>query len=396
MIPSFRWFGPTDVVTLQHIRQAGARSVVTALHDHSCGSLWSREAIANHRQLVENADMKWHVVESLPIHESIKQGKPESERYLEIYAESMRNLAAEGIDVICYNFMPVTDWTRTELAHPLSDTSTVLLCDGAGLAAFERHVLDLGDLETRYSADELLAGDQLWETLDDAAKDRLTSAILLGLPGTVDNLSPTEFKSMLADYDGIDAATLRSNLVRFLEYVTPIAEEIGITMAIHPDDPPRPLFGLPRVLSTGDDFQKIVDAVPSKANGLTFCSGSFGGRLENNPVEIFERFAERIPFAHFRNVQFLNEDTNTFCESPHLDGRVDMIALVEALRNEEQRREEEGHSCPLIPVRPDHGRELIDDSTKQSYAGYSYQGRAIALAELLAIEKTLNRTSLKG
>ncbi len=391
MIPSFRWFGPTDLVTLKHIRQAGVHGVITALHDHRCGDLWSREAIAAHRQLVEAAGMKWHVVESLPVHESIKQGSAERDTYITRYIESLRNLAAEGMDVICYNFMLVTDMTRTQFAHPLEDGSTVLLCDGAALAAFEKHVLELDQLETRYSSEELAAGDLLWSELDAAKREELTSTVLLGLPGTVDDLTPDGFKEHLTAYDGIDADKLRENLVYFLNAVTPVAEEVGIKMAIHPDDPPRPLYGLPRILSTGDDFQAIVDAVPSKANGLTFCSGSFGGRLDNNPVDIFRRFADRIPFAHFRNVRFLNESTNTFCESPHLDGRVDMIELVSALVDEEARRAAAGHECPKIPVRPDHGRELIDDARKSSYAGYSYQGRAIALAELLAVEMTLTR-----
>lgn len=391
MIPSFRWFGPSDVVTLKHIRQAGVQGVVTALHDHRCGELWSREAIAAHRHLVEEAGMKWQVVESLPVHESIKQGTAERDAYIARYNESLRNLAAEGIDVVCYNFMPVTDWTRTQLAHPLTDGSTVLLCDGAALAAFEKHVLELDQLENRYSSEELAAGDSLWSELGADKREELSRAVLLGLPGTVDDLTPDGFKEHLAAYDEIDAENLRQNLIYFLKAVTPVAEEVGINMAIHPDDPPRSLFGLPRILSTGDDFQAIVDAVPSKANGLTFCSGSFGGRLDNDPVEIFRRFADRIPFAHFRNVRFLNETTNTFCESPHLDGRVDMIELVSALVDEESRRAAVGHARPQIPVRPDHGRELIDDAPKSSYAGYSYQGRAIALAELLAIEKTLTR-----
>jgi mannonate dehydratase len=397
MIPSWRWFGPKDPISLREIRQAGVTGIVTALHHIPCGELWTVEEISARKRLVEWDEQRnrptglcWSVTESLPVHESIKTRTGDWRRRMDIYLQSVRNLAAVGVTTICYNFMPVLDWTRTDLEMEFADGSSVLHCDWPSIVAFDVFILRRPGAEGCYSADELSAGRRRFEQLDEAGRKHLSDTILLGLPGTVDDLTPEQFLEMLARYQGIDAERLRGNLIAFLTEVVPLCDQLGMRMAIHPDDPPRDIFGLPRILSTPDDVQRLIDAVPSRANGLTLCTGSFGGRADNNVAGIAERFADRVHFAHLRNVSATPDDTGrSFCESGHLEGRVDMARVMSAVMAEEDRRRAAWMAEPGIPVRPDHGRLLDCDRQRGCYPGYSYAGRLLGLAELRGLEAGL-------
>lgn len=389
MRQSWRWFGPADPISLREIRQAGATDVVTALHHVRCGELWTLEAIEARKAEVEAAGLRWTVVESVPVHEDIKTRKGDFEGRLETYRQSLRNLAKAGLRIICYNFMPVLDWTRTDVGHVLADGSKVLRCDGAAVAAFDLFILAREGAEADYTEAERAAARMHVEALDAEARERLARNILLGLPGTVDDFSVEDFRQELRRYEGIGDAELRANLYAFLRDIAPVCEETGIRMAIHPDDPPRPIFGLPRVLSTAADVERLFSAVPSPCNGLTLCTGSFGGREDNDPAAMFERFASRIHFAHFRNVAF--EAPGDFHESSHLEGRVDMPRAMLALLKEERRRRAAGQACWEIPMRPDHGRLFDCDVARGCYAGYSYVGRLQGLAELRGLEVGLRR-----
>ncbi len=387
MKQSWRWFGPNDPITLREIRQAGATDIVTALHHVRCGDLWTPEEIALRQRQVEwdaqrnqPTGLTWSVVESVAVHESIKTQTGDWRQRIAIYQQSLTNLAAAGITTICYNFMPVLDWTRTDLELEIDDGSTVLHCDWAGIAAFDLFVLQRPRAEACYSPEERAEAKVLFDRLDATGRQQLADNILLGLPGTVDDLTPAQFLEMLGRYDGIDADRLRQNLFDFLTEIMPLCDRLGIRMAIHPDDPPRPIFGLPRILSTPADVERLFAAVPSTNNGLTLCTGSFGGRKDNDVAVMFETFAPRIHFAHLRNVTFIEGTEKTFHESNHLTGRVDMVRVMTALLREEARR------GVGIPVRPDHGKLMDCDLGRGCYAGYSYAGRMIGLAELRGLE----------
>jgi mannonate dehydratase len=386
MRQSWRWFGPKDPITLREIRQGGATDIVTALHHVRCGELWTGEAIAAHKALVESAGMRWSVVESVPVHESIKTRTGDWRERLAIYQQSLTNLAEQGITTICYNFMPVLDWTRTDLGRVIGDGSTVLHCEWAAIAAFDLFILKRAGAETCYSAAERVEAQSFFAGLDEAGKKELADNILLGLPGTVDDLTPDQFLAMLARYDGIDEGRLRRNLYDFLAEIMPLCDRLGIRMAIHPDDPPRPIFGLPRIMSTAADVERLFAEIPSPNIGVTLCTGSFGGRLDNDPAEMFERFAPRIHFAHLRNVTFIEGADKSFHESNHLTGRIDMARAMKALINEEERRKAAGLSEWQIPIRPDHGKLMDCDRARGCYAGYSYVGRLLGLAELRGLE----------
>ncbi|SIQ00750.1 mannonate dehydratase [Bosea sp. TND4EK4] len=391
----WRWFGPDDVVTLAQARQAGASGIVNSLHQIPYGVVWSIEEIEK-RQAIVRADkslaLDWTVVESLPIHESVKIGEGDLEPVFENYRQSMRNLAACGLKVICYNFMPVLDWTRTQLAEPLPGGGTALRFNLHEYVALDHFMLKRKGAEEGHSA-EVLAKARAWfERSTEAERDRLLSSVMAGLPGAFDRYDLPGLARILERYAGMTHEKLRENLKRFLEAIIPTAEEVGIRMCIHPDDPPRPLFGLPRICSNEDDIAWILGAVDSPANGLTLCSGSLGANPKNDVPAIARRFADKIWFAHLRNVA--KDPDGSFMEAEHLGGDTDMVALVDALMAEEQRRKAAGLDPWRIPMRPDHGHALLDDVGKGSFPGYPAVGRLRGLAELRGVMTAL--ASMKG
>jgi len=387
---TWRWFGPDDVVPLHAIRQAGASGVVTALHHIPYGVVWSVDEIEKRKAEIAAEPalgLSWSVVESLPIHERIKIGEGDLAGLFDAYRQSMRNLAACGVKTICYNFMPVLDWTRTELFHTLPGGGRALRFNAHEYAAFDCFMLERPGAKDE-TAPDLLARAERWfrqSSEDDRAK--LLANIMAGLPGAFDRYDIPGLRRHLARYDGIDRAALRQNLVRFLREIIPTAEEVGIRMAIHPDDPPRSLMGLPRIVSSADDLAFITDAVDSVANGITLCTGSLGAGPMNDVPAIARRFAGRVHFAHLRNVA--KEPDGSFMEAEHLAGDTDMIAVVEALVEEQARRKAAGDPRWRLPFRPDHGHELLDDVGKGSFPGYSATGRLKGLAEIRGVMLTL-------
>ena len=379
MQQSWRWFGPTDPVTLSDIRQAGARGVVTALHDVPNGTAWPVETIAARKAAIEAAGLEWSVVESIPVHEDIKTGAPGWERHAEAWCVSLANLAANGIRTVCYNFMPVLDWTRTELAHELPDGARCLRFDQIRFAAFDLFVLAREGGSADYTDAEIEAARALHAGMSAADIRVLTDTIIAGLPGAEESYSLDTFRARLAAYEGMDADDLRERLAAFLEIVLPVAEKAGIVLAIHPDDPPRPLFGLPRIVSTQDDMAAIAAMSHSPAHGFTFCTGSYGVRADNDLVAMLERFGARVHFLHLRTTK-REGDGKSFHEAAHLDGDVDMVAVVRKVVEIERRR---GVS---LPMRPDHGHQILDDLRRVSTPGYPAIGRLRGLAELRGIE----------
>ncbi|MBU5421219.1 mannonate dehydratase [Cellulomonas hominis] len=383
MEQTWRWFGPNDPITLADIKQTGATGIVTALHEIPNGEVWPVEAIAARKAMIEAAGLTWSVVESIPLHEGIKRGDADRDRYLETYAQSVRNLAACGIDVVCYNFMPVLDWTRTDLRYELPDGGWALRFDQDAFAAFDLHLLQREGAEAEYTEAERVRARATFEAMSAEDRDELVRNIIAGLPGSEETHTVESLRVTLKSYAGVDADALRENLGYFLRAIIPVAEEVGVRMAIHPDDPPRPLLGLPRVVSTQADAQWLLDAVPSVANGLTFCTGSYGVRPDNDLVSMARTFASRIYFAHLRSTR-READPRTFHESYHVGGDVDMVGVIRELVLELRRRESEGG--PRIPMRPDHGHQLLDDQHRRSNPGYSLIGRLKGLAELRGVE----------
>lgn len=383
---TWRWFGDRDPITLAEVRQTGATGVVTALHEIPNGAVWPQDAIRARQATIEAAGLTWSVVESVPVHEDIKRGGPVRDQAVAAYRQTLRNLAACGIDLVCYNFMPVLDWSRTDLAYPLDDGTWALRFDADQLAAFDLFLLRRPGAAAEYDAEQTARARTVLDAMDDAARERLVDTILLGLPGSEERYSLDEFRAALATYDDVDADALRANLAAFLQDVVPVAEEVGLRLAIHPDDPPRPLFGLPRVVSTAEDAQHLLDAAPSPANGLTMCVGSYGSRAGNDVVAMTRRFADRIYFAHLRSVR-LQDGGRSFYEAPHIAGDADMVAVIAALVAEERRREREGG--PRLPMRPDHGQRMLDDHRRETYPGYSLIGRLKGLAELRGVEQAV-------
>ena len=380
---TWRWFGPNDAIRLEEIRQTGATGIVTALHEIPNDQVWPVEAIQARKAMIEAAGLSWSVVESVPVHEAIKQGGAARDGLIATYCQTLRNLAACGIDTVCYNFMPVLDWTRTDLVHVLPDGALALRFDHTAFAAFDLYILKRPGAETEYSeADKHMAQCYL-ETLDQSARDKLVTTLIAGLPGAEEHYTLDQFRNVLAEYAEIDAEKLRENLGYFLQAIIPVAEEVGIRMAIHPDDPPRPLLGLPRVVSTHEDAQWVVDHVPSPANGLTFCTGSYGVREDNGLVAMARHFAPHIHFIHLRATK-READPRSFHEAPHLEGNVDMVGVIQALVEEERRREKEGGA--RLPLRPDHGHHILDDQQRKTAPGYPLYGRMRGLAELRGVE----------
>jgi len=389
MIPMWRWFGPSDFVSLKEIRQAGATSVVTALHDIENGQIWPLEAIQQHKTLIENAGLTWHVVESVPVHEDIKRRAGNYKAYIANYVQTLKNLSCCGIDTVCYNFMPLLDWTRTDLEYELDDGSRALRFCQLAFSAFELFILKLPDAQSRYSKDKEEAARQFFASQSQEDKDKLVKTILAGLPGSEESFSLDDFRTAISTYESIDAATLREHLGLFLAEIIPVAETLGLKMAIHPDDPPRPLFGLPRIVSTGDDIEWLVSKVPSEANGITFCTGSYGVREDNDLPKLAERFASKIYFTHLRSTQ-RESVAGSFHEASHMGGDSDLLEVTRILLQEEKRRNGEG-THPLIPMRPDHGHQIMNDLDRPVKPGYSALGRMKGLAELRGVELALKR-----
>jgi mannonate dehydratase len=388
VLETWRWFGPDDPVTCSDIRQAGADGVVTALHEMAPGEVWQPADIAARKAFIEAAGLEWSVVESIPVHPAIKLGDDRAQPYIDAWIETMRNLAAAGISTICYNFMPVVDWTRTDLRHPTRRGGLALRFDPVEFAAYDLFILQRAGAEADYAGDIIAAAEAHFATMDEDAGQRLESTIIAGLPGSELSHGREDIRAAIAEYDGLGAAGLRASLIAFLEQVAPAAEACGARVCLHPDDPPFPIFGLPRVVSTAADYGAVFDAVPSLANGITLCAGSMGSRPDNDVIAIARAFAPRLHFAHLRNVTI--EPSGAFFEDDHLEGGVDMVALISVLLNEEARRRAEGRMDQVIPMRPDHGHLLLDDIGKQTNPGYSAIGRLKGLAELRGVARAVS------
>lgn len=390
MEQTWRWFGPDDAVTLPEICQTGATGIVTALHHIPYGIVWSQQEIGARKAMIEadsSLGLRWSVVESLPVAEPIKQADGDLSKLFDNYRESLRNLGALGITTVCYNFMPVLDWTRTQLAVPLPGGGTALRFNAHEYAAFDCFMLARKGAEADH-APEVLARARTWfDRASQSDKDTLLATIMAGLPGAYDRYDVPGLRRMLDRYADITADGLRDNLARFLREVIPAAEESGIRMCIHPDDPPRPLFGLPRIVSTADDIDFLLGAVESDANGLTLCTGSLGAGADNNLPAIAEKFARRTHFVHLRNVS--RQPDGSFQEAPHLGGDVDMVSVIQHLMHEQKRRRDAGDPHWRLPFRPDHGHELLDDRNRKTHPGYPLIGRLRGLAELRGVMTAL-------
>ena len=401
MLHCWRWFGPHDKASLDDVRQAGARGVVTALHHVPDGEAWARETIAKRRTLIETgngrgADLSWTVVESLPVSDAIKRQAGDWRAHVDAYRTSLANLAAEGVRVVCYNFMPVLDWTRTHLAWRLPHGGTAMRFDLVDFAAFDLHLLARDESRRDYPEQIATLADERHAIMTEQERAALARAVTMGLPGGQAGMSLDQLREALALYDGIDAERLRAHHLAFLEEVVPDAERLGLRLCCHPDDPPWPLLGLPRVCSTKADFRAMLDAVDSPANGVTLCSGSLGARPDNDLPGMMERLGDRVHFLHLRNTRREGLGAgvpDSFHESEHLDGDTDMVALVAAVLHEEARRREAGREDCVIPMRPDHGHDLADDLRRGAQPGYPTVGRIRGLAELRGVETALRGTT---
>ncbi|MBD0822947.1 mannonate dehydratase [Aestuariibaculum marinum] len=385
MQETFRWFGVSDSVKLSDIKQAGATGVVTALHHVSNGEVWEVEEIQKVKTLIEDAGLVWSFIESIPIHENIKLRQGDYLQRIENYKQSLRNVAACGIKNVCYNFMPVLDWTRTQLFWKLEDGSTALRFDKVEMAVFEKFIMEREGVEEAYTREILALAEKRYAEMSAEDKQALEDNVLKGLPGTVDDLTIPVFKDMIAQYDNLSHADLKANLSFFLNEVIPVCEENGIVMAIHPDDPPMDIMGLPRIIKSEADLTDLVNFIDSPSNGITFCTGSLGANPDNDLPSMIRKFADRIHFLHLRNVK--REDDGSFYEDNHLDGSSDMYEVVKAVLEVEKQRNIQ------LPMRPDHGHQMLSDlENNKAYAGYTAIGRLRGLAELRGLALGISKS----
>jgi mannonate dehydratase len=388
---TWRWFGPKDPISLKEIRQTGATGVVTALHHIPAGEVWSMEEILTRKKMIEAERLRWSVVESVPVHEEIKKRRGRFALYTDRYADTVRNLGRCGIDIVCYNFMPVLDWSRTDLEVVFRDGSITSKFEARQFAAFDLFLLQRSGARHDYTEGQYTRAREWFDTLDATRRQQLARNILLGFPGSGEAYTLDGLREALHGYDGIGDAEFRGHLEEFLRRIVPIAEEAGVLLAIHPDDPPWPLLGLPRVVSTSSDVERILNVVDSPANGLTLCTGSFGASSRNDLVDMARLFAHRISFVHLRNVR--RAEGGDFYEDNHLDGDIDLYLVMKSLLLEQQRRIQEGRPDSRMPMRPDHGHLMLPDRGRDSfYPGYSLYGRMRALAELRGLEVGIRRS----
>lgn len=393
MEQTWRWFGPKDPVTLSHVRQAGATGIVSALHDHYRGEVWPEDAIADRVRVIEQAGLRWSVVESIPVPNEIKLGGPAAAPAIAAFAETMRRLARAGLRTICYNFMPVVDWTRTELRHPMRAGGLALRFDMVDFVGYDVFVMRRPDAAADYPPALVARAEGRIAALPPDEIDRLERTIIAGLPGAEASHDRAGIAAVIARYRDTSPEDLRTNLTAFHKAIIPVARDHGLNMCIHPDDPPFSLFGLPRVVSTRADYQALFDSVPERENGITFCTGSLGARRDNDLPAMVRAFADRIHFVHLRNVT--TEDDGSFVEDDHLAGDTDMVTIIALLLQEEARRRDQGRADAEIPFRPDHGHLLLDDQEKRTQPGYSAIGRLKGLAELRGIITALSHPAIR-